>query len=259
MITQSIARNYIASLSMVWLSMTTGGVFADELETASSVAVRAQAAIDRGNAPSWWSPKLPDEVERDVTSKAKKLANSLQLSHASQADRAAELIAEHFGRVWAWHQQVDEQLSAGWSAWDNARDNTKGKQKDELKALLVWTEQLEPIYAEFTPQIQLFLSSLTKEIGEAKTIELIDIITRSPGAKRTYEAYLAMVPELTDAEKAILWSRMARAREDSLAAWSDKQIVKIFKMYKVRNELSIDHFGYGYQQRYQAWVAKEKK
>lgn len=259
MITQSVARNYVSSLAFVWLCVTTGGLFADELTTAASVSARAQAAIDRGEAPSWWSPKLPDDVERDVTSKGKKLASSLQLSHESQEKRAAELIAEHFRRVWAWHQQVDEKLNAGWSAWDNARDNTKGKQKDELKALLVWTEQLEPIYAEFTPQIQLFLNSLNKEIGEAKTTELIDLITRSPGAKRTYEAYLAMVPELTDTEKAILWSRMARAREDSLAAWSDKQIVKIFKMYKVRNELSIDHFGYGYQQRYQAWVAKEKK
>jgi hypothetical protein len=86
----------------------------------------------------------------------------------------------------------------------------------------------------------------------------LDLITRSPGAKRTFDAYVAMVPEMKDDEKAILWDRMVQAREDSLAAWSDRQIVKIFKKYKVRNEFSIDYFGYGYQQRYQAWAKAQR-
>ena len=67
-----------------------------------------------------------------------------------------------------------------------------------------------------------------------------------------------MVPEMTDEEKAVLWDRMAQAREDALAAWSDGQIVKIFKKYKVRNEFSIDYFGYGYQKRYQAWAKGQR-
>ena len=120
------------------------------------------------------------------------------------------------------------------------------------------SEQIDPIYAQFAPQIQGLLRALKQEIGEEKTTELVDIITRSPGAKRTYDAYLAMVPEMTDAQKAILWDRMVQAREDALAAWSDGQIVKIFKKYKVRNESSIDDFGYGYQQRYQAWAKGRK-
>ena len=132
------------------------------------------------------------------------------------------------------------------------------KQKDELKALAVMTEQIDPIYAEFAPQIQGLLRALRKEIGEEKTTELLDLITRSPGAKRTYDAYVAMVPEMTDEEKAILWDRMAQAREDALAAWSDGQIVKIFKKYKVRNEFSIDYFGYGYQKRYEAWAKSQR-
>ena len=36
---------------------------------------------------------------------------------------------------------------------------------------------------------------------------------------------------------------LAQAREDSLSAWTDGRIVKIFKKYKVRNEFSIDYFG----------------
>ncbi len=244
---------------LVFLALCATCLEAQTTPTAISVAANSQAAIDRGQLPDWWTPLLPEDVQRDVASKGKRLAEQLQLSDAAKTQSTARLIEEHYGRVWAWHQRVDAKLNEAWAAWDAARDNTNGKQKDELKALMVWTERIEPIYAEFTPQIHALLTALKHEIGEDKTIALLDLITRSPGAKRTYDAYLAMIPEMTDDQKAILWDRMVRARQDSLAAWSDKQIVKIFKMYKTRNELSIDHFGYDYQKRYKDWASKASR
>jgi hypothetical protein len=228
-------------------------------ETAATAAAKAQAAINSGKIPAWWTPTLPDEIKRDVEAKGQRLAGQLELGDEAKTRQVAEMIGTHYGRVWAWHQQADEKLAQAWAAWDEARDNSNGKQKDELKALTIMTERIDPLFAEFTPQIQTLLSGLKKEIGEEKTLALLDRITRSPGAQRTYNAYLAMVPELTEAEKAILWERMAQAREDSLAAWSDKEIVRIFKKYKLRNEFSLDYFGYGYQKRYQAWAAAGAK
>ena len=99
---------------------------------------------------------------------------------------------------------------------------------------------------------------MQKELSGEQIIALLDRITRSPGVERTYNAYLAMVPEMTEKEKAIIRARLEQAREDSLAAWSDGRIVKIFKKYKVRNEFSIDYFGYGYRERYKAWVNSGK-
>ncbi|HEY2826767.1 MAG TPA: DUF3826 domain-containing protein, partial [Pirellulales bacterium] len=186
-------------------------------ETAAGVAARTQAAIDKGDAPKWWTPELPEAIQRDVTGKGKKLAAQLKLDDDAKTQKVAALITEHFGRNWAWNQQVADELKAAWSAWDAARDNTNGKQKDEFKALTVMTEKIDPIYAQFAPQIQGFLRALKQEIGEQKTTELLDIITRSPGTKRTYDAYVAMIPEMTDAQKASLWDRMVQAREDSLA------------------------------------------
>ena len=84
--------------------------------------------------------------------------------------------------------------------------------------------------------------------------QLLDRITRSPGVKRTHDAYVAMVPEMTSRERRVLLDRLVRAREESLAAWSNRRIVKIFKKHKVRNEFSLDYFGYGYRQRYRAWA-----
>jgi hypothetical protein len=242
----------------LFLSALIATIPAAHAETAAGVAARAQAAIDRGEVPAWWRPELPEAVRRDVDRKGKRLAEQLELNDASKTEKVASLITEHFGRLWAWDQQVRERLDAAWAAWDAARDNRDGKEKGELQALTVMTEEIEPIYAEFAPQIQGLLRALRQEIGEGKTTELLDLITRSPGAKRTYDAYVAMVPEMTDEEKAVLWNRMAQARQDALAAWSDAQIVKIFKKYKVRNEASIDDFGYGYRERYQAWAKGQR-
>lgn len=224
-------------------------------ETAANVAARTQAAIDNGAAPKWWTAELPEQVQQNVANKAKGLAEKLELDDDAKTHATSNLLTEHFGRVWAWHQGVDEELDAAWADWDAARDNTNGKEKDELRALTIMTERIDPIYAEFAPQIQNFLEELRHEIGEDQATELLDRISRSPGAERTFNAYVGMVPEMTEQEKAILWERMVQAREDSLAAWTGGRIIKIFKKYKLRNEFSIDHFGYGYRQRYHAWAS----
>jgi hypothetical protein len=231
---------------------------ASQAETAAVVAARTQAAIDAGQPPAWWTPELPEAVQRDVDRKGPRLAEQLALGDDTKTQKAAALITEHFGRLWAWDQQVREPLDAAWAAWDAARSNANGKEKNELQAATVMAEQVDPIYAEFAPQIQNLLKNLRAEIGAEKTTELLDIITRSPGAKRTFDAYVGMVPEMTDEQKAVLWSRMEQAREDSLAAWSDGQIVKIFKKYKTRCEASIDDFGYNYRERYQAWASGQR-
>lgn len=225
-------------------------------ETAASVAAATQLKIDQGQPPAWWLPDLPDAVQNQVDSKGAGLAAKLELSDEVTA-KVAAIVSAHYAKVWAWHQKVDQKLDAAWADWDEARNNVDGKEKDELKALTIMTERIDPIYAEFKPQIQNVLANLQEAIGEEKTMTLLDHITWSPGAKRTYTAYTEMVPQMTDAEKAVLWQRMAQAREDCLACWTSKRIIKIFKKYKVRNEFSLDYFGYGYREHYQAWIKRK--
>ncbi len=227
-------------------------------QTAIEVAAGTQALIDAGRAPVWMSPELPEDIQNEIQRKAKSLAQSLKLDQEAKQAAVAALLAEHYARVWAWHRQVDEKLDAAWRSWDDARNSQEG-QKDELKALTIMVEQIDPIYAEFTPQIQGLLKALRQELREEQITALLDQITRSPGVDRTYNAYIEMVPEMKDEEKKIIRQRLEQARIDSLAAWDKNRIIKIFKKYKIRNEFSIDYFGYGYRERYKSWIDRNKK
>ena len=159
-------KSLCATLSLFVLSVLF--VPSANAETAANIAARTQAAIDKNNSPKWWIPNLPEEIQRDVDSKGKRLAGQLELDDASKTQKTAALISDHFGRVWAWHQQVDQEFDAAWAAWDAARDNSHGKEKDELKALTIMTERIDPIYAEFTPQIQSLLHACTRRSGRRR-------------------------------------------------------------------------------------------
>ncbi|HSV26583.1 MAG TPA: DUF3826 domain-containing protein [Sedimentisphaerales bacterium] len=233
-------------------------LFASDLhaETAAEVASRTQAAIAAGNPPAWMSPTLPEDIQTCVRDRGRDLAQRLNLGDAAKETKVADLMAEHFGRVWAWQQQVGEKLEAGWTAWEGARGDPNGK--DELRAATIMVEQIDPIYAEFTPQIQGLLKALRQHLSEEQVIAILDRITRSPGVDRTHNAYLEMVPEMTEEERLIIRRRLEQARVDSLAAWRNSEIVRIFKKYKVRNEFSIDYFGYNYRERYNAWFRRSR-
>ena len=225
---------------------------------AALTAVKSMQAIESDNPPAWWNPEVDPETQSGIGIRVAKLLNKLNLQDTSQSEKVRQLLTEHYSRVWAWHQSVDPKLDTAWREWDRARDSSNGKTKDELKALAIMTEVIDPIYAEFSPQIHRLLTSLNQCLGETETIRLLDIITRSPGVDRTYKAYLDMIPELSESEKLVLRNRLEQARTESLAAWSDSRIIKIFKKHKVRNEFSIDYFGYGYRERYSAWTQSLK-
>ena len=247
-------RNKITIGLIVWALMSSS-LYAG---AAVEAALKTQADVNVGNLPAWMSITLPEDIQNNVQNKGKGLAQRLKLDDESKEAKVAALLAQHYGRVWAWHQQVDEKLDAAWKAWDEARNSNSAAGKDELKALTIMVEQIDPIYAEFAPQIHWSLQALRQELTEEQVITILDHITSKLGVDRTYNAYCDMVPELKENEKQIIRQRLEQARIDSLAAWKGDRIIKIFKKYKVRNEFSIDYFGYGYREHYKAWVNRGK-
>jgi|688.fasta_scaffold92095_3 hypothetical protein len=119
-------RNVFRTTFLLFVSIFNGAVFNDALviaDTAATVAIKAQAAIDNGNPPKWWTLDLPEDVRRDIDNKAKRLTERLEVKDEGTAQKTEAAIIQHFSRLWAWHQQVDERLNGAWAAPDHPGPN----------------------------------------------------------------------------------------------------------------------------------------
>ena len=70
-------------LSLQTVCLTTDFGRSAAADTVASVAAAAQAAVDTGETPRWWTPSPPAEIRRDIRNKAHRLADGLKLADDS--------------------------------------------------------------------------------------------------------------------------------------------------------------------------------
>jgi predicted DsbA family dithiol-disulfide isomerase len=73
---------------------------------------------------------------------------------------------------------------------------------------------------------------------------------------RTANAYIEMIPQFTDADKAFVRQRFAIAREQGMDTTTGKEVDSFFKRQKDIVEAYIDEKGYDYKKSREAWIAK---
>jgi hypothetical protein len=174
-------------------------------------------------------------TQKRADDKAGRLLGALKLDDAAKAGRVKDLLGGWYLTIWAWHQENDPKLKELWTQWNQARAVVP---KDEFPAEVI-AHQMDALYASLKPAYQSFIGKLSAEL----TPEQVDVIketwSRSPGAKRTYAAYLEIVPDLTAEQKKVIHDRMLLAREDAMLTDADKEIVNIFKRHKVKVEAYV--------------------
>jgi hypothetical protein len=210
--------------------------------TATSAPISTGTSV---NAPTL--PK-PSPSERRSAS----LLKELKLSDADKEARTRAILQSHFAAMEKWHAANDPALTPLWFEWAAQRTPPN---KDEAAAAKVG-DKIDAIYASFRPQRDAFLAALAQEITPADVEEIKNSLTRSPGMDRTANAYIEMVPQFTDADKAFVRERFAIAREQAIDTTTGKEIEAFFKRQKVIVEAYIDEKGYDYRKSRAAWVAK---
>jgi hypothetical protein len=223
--------------------------FAAILILALNLAPRADEPVAPHHAPLSPVPELTESQVNQAQSRAEKLAGALDLADAEKKARVIAVMADHYARMEAWHVANDPKLAELWTAWGDARDPNKGGGKDEAGAAMV-KFQMDAVYLTFKPQHYQFLHQLAVELTPEQVEKVKDQMTSSPGMMRTYKAYLDMIPEFTDAQKEWILGQMQLAREAAMDTTTSREIVNIFKTYKVRVEAYIDDQGYDYRKRY---------
>jgi hypothetical protein len=89
------------------------------------------------------------------------------------------------------------------------------------------------------PAYQTFIGKLSTELSQEQIDTIKETWSRSPGMKRTYDAYLEIVPDLTEEQKKVIYNRMLLAREAAMLTDADREIVNIYKIHKVKVEAYV--------------------
>lgn len=214
--------------------------FATALAFAAENTVPAPATVPATTAPK------QSAAERRAAS----LVKGLKLTDAGQETKVRGILESHFVAMEKWHAVNDAALNTLWAEWTEKRNLPT---KDEAAKV---AEKIDAIYLDFRPQRDAFLAALAKEISQADIEKIKNTLTNSPGMDRTANAYIEMIPQFTEADKAFVRSRFAIAREQSIDTTTGKEIIAFFKRQKDIVEAYIDEKGYDYKKSRAAWVAK---
>lgn len=174
-------------------------------------------------------------TQKRADGKAARLVGALKVGDAAKAERAQSILADWYVRLWSWHEVNDPRLKELWAQWNQARAVVP---KDEFPAEVI-AHRIDDVYASLKPAYAAFIQRLSAELTPEQVDTLKETWSRSPGMKRTYNAYLEIVPDLNDEQKKVIHDRMLRAREDAMLTDSDKEIVAIFKRHKVKVEAYV--------------------
>lgn len=174
---------------------------------------------------------IDEATQKRIDGKAERLLRAIELDEA-KAQRVKAILGEWLVTMWDWHAQHDAELGELWKQWNAARAAVP---KDEFPGEVIAT-QIEALYASLQPAYESFIEKLSAELTPQQIDAFKETWSRSPGMQRTYNAYLEIVPDLTEEQKQVIHDRMLRAREAAMLTDSDKEVVNIYKRHKVKVE-----------------------
>ncbi len=192
-----------------------------------------------GGAGTGFAASTPAPVDaatqKRIDGKSDRLLAAIKLDDPARVEQVRGILADWFVTLWGWHEKHDSELTRLWTDWNKARAVVP---KDEFPGEVI-AHRIDDVYGSLKPAYQAFLSRLSAELTPEQIDRLKETWSRSPGMQRTYEAYLQIVPDLTPAQQEVIRNRMLLAREAAMLTDSDKEIVNIYKVHKVKVEAYV--------------------
>jgi hypothetical protein len=187
-------------------------------------APAAKPAVDPAVAYKGWAD-----------TKSGRLIDGLKLADAEKAAAAKAIVSDYAITMRVWHEKHKPELDKLWSEWNAARAVVP---KDEYPGEVI-AHRIDALYDSLKPDYQAFIKKLAGPLTEEQVDAFKESWSRSPGMKRTYNAYLEMAPDLKDDQKKVIQDWMFKAREAAMLTDADREIDNIFKVHKVKVEAYI--------------------
>jgi len=163
------------------------------------------------------------------------ILKAVALNDTNQVARVHGIIMAQWRALNAWHNENDAKLKAA-----KADTNAVGQIQKSLKQLH-----------------RKFIAALSECLTPAQIETVKDKMTYGV-VEVTYRAYVEIVPNLTDAEKAKILELLKEGREEAMDGGSSREKAEIIKRYKGKINLYLTRNGHDVAKAYKDWGARQK-
>lgn len=196
------------------------------------------------------SPAMPQEVDPAylavVRERADKLLAPLEIRDPAKLARVRELIAQQYVAVSRLDEERSQRLKEIKDAAGESATNGSARAAIEAQCDL----------AMFRLHRQ-FVADLGSELSPEQVDRVKDGMTYGV-VPSTYRRYLALLPELTDEQKAVVLAHLLEAREYAMDAGSSERKHWWFGKYKGRINNYLSDLGYDLKQAERNLAQREK-
>ena len=197
-----------------------------------------------GSASAQYSlpPVSPEETEAMYTtaieSRASAVLRSLKLSDTGKVARVHDVIIAQYRTLRARDEAIDALLKL------------QGKEINFTNRARLRQNESQPLHDQF-------LARLAAELTPEQVVIVKDKMTYNK-VQVTFDAYCAIVPDLTDADKTEILTVLRQAREEAMDGGSAGEKSDVFQKYKDRINDYLNAHGHDVAKAYKNWEAKQQ-
>ncbi len=177
--------------------------------------------------------------------KAAEWTQALQLNNAAKEEAVQQAVATHLMAVKNWHDAHPTTVIP-----DGINPATGNKLSDLDKQVILCSAQPAAIRESL-------LAVLQTNLTPAQIEQVLDAYTIGKVAF-TIKGYEAIVPDLTEKERAEITKQLKLARAEAISYKNMKEISAIFEIYKTKCEQYLNNNGRSWRQLYKAYTDKVK-
>ncbi|MBZ4188047.1 DUF3826 domain-containing protein [Niabella beijingensis] len=181
----------------------------------------------------------------ELQQKAQRWVEGLKLNDPAKVTKVEQAIATHLTAVRDWHNSHPfTQVPAG------LNPATGNKLSDLDRQLIVCSSKPAAIHTAL-------MQVLNAELNSEQVAFILDQYTIGKVAF-TLKGYEAIVPDLTEKERAEIRKNLEQAREQAIDYKNMKEISAIFEIYKTKCEQYLNNNGRNWRQLFKNYVDKVK-
>jgi hypothetical protein len=178
-------------------------------------------------------------IERRTTD----ILEDLKLEDAAKAAQVHDVIVNQYRALRARDAVIDGYLRA--TSGEAPDSDSLRKERDALSEKI--TKPLHKLYVET-------LSALLAP----EQVELVKDGMTYNKVKVTFDAYCEIIPNLTEADKALILKELKAAREEAIDGGSAGEKHAIFEVYKQTINAQLKANGHDVEKAFEIWEAKEE-